>query len=623
MRKSLVMLACVFGVGAVLPTAPPAFAQSSLFEVIFGQQQRGKRHRQRQIEKFRAQRATKPAPRVKAPSFYNYKPDAVKTVDLSPLAEIEVASAEPMVIPPIPQDEFERSLRHLEGHRIQALKEVGDALIEYYKANHAFVWVTDMKPNARAMAAMEELAAADMYGLSSDDYRVDVPGDDYDPTKTSERLREMIQFEVALSAKALRYVLDATRGRVDPNRLSGYHDFKRKEVDLVSALGNLAATSDAKVYLQGSNPGNDQFEALSAELAELRAADAEDHIEIAEGTFLKPGRSSPELKNIVAAIRKRGSDTLLVDHGITLMEYQADGGDLYTPELVSMVRAFQTESGLKPDGIVGKMTIGKLSGMTNETKIGKVILAMERLRWLPRDLGTRHVFINQPAYEATYMNNGKEGISMRAVVGKKSNQTSFFYDEIETVEYNPYWGVPRSIIVNEMLPKLRRDPSYLDRQGYELTDRRGRRVASRNIDWYSVGSKIPVDVRQPPGKRNALGELKIMFPNKHAIYMHDTPAKKLFSRDARAFSHGCVRLQDPRGMAAAVLGTSRDHIAQQIAKGRNMAEPVPGKIPVYVSYFTAWPGEDGTIGYYADMYDRDKHLNKAIKRTEQTRQAQS
>lgn len=171
-----------------------------------------------------------------------------------------------------------------------------------------------------------------------------------------------------------------------------------------------------------------------------------------------------------------------------------------------------------------------------------------------------------------------------------------------------------------MVPKLRRDPSYLDRQGYELTDRRGRRVSSSNIDWYRVGPKsIPVDVRQPPGKKNALGELKILFPNKHSIYMHDTPSKNLFDRDTRALSHGCVRLHDPRGMAAAVLGSTREHIAQQIAQGRNLAEAVPGNIPVYVSYFTAWPKEDGTIGYYSDMYDRDKRLNDAIDRTDKTR----
>ncbi|WP_419912896.1 L,D-transpeptidase family protein [Hoeflea sp.] len=623
MRKSLVALACVFAVGAVAPTAPPAFAQNSLFEVIFGQKHRTRTHRKRQIERYRARkaRAQVSAPRIKGPTFYTYKPDVMKTVDLSELSRIEVASADPFIIPTLPRGEFEEALPYLDGYKIRAIKEVGNALIEHYKTNHTFIWVEDMAPSDRARAALEVMAAADEVGLSAADYQVALPDEALDGSDRKALQKELIRFEMEMSAKALSYVLDATRGRIDPNRLSGYHDFKRKDVDLVSALGNLEATSDTGVYLLGSNPGNRQFEALSDELAALRSAEKEDHIEIAKGTFLKPGRKSPELKNIVAAIRKRGSDSLLVDHGLTFIEYETAGTDLYTPELVELVRDFQRENGLSADGIVGKMTIGKLAGVSNADKIDKLVLAMERLRWLPRNLGSRHVFINQPAYQATFIKDGKDEISMRVVVGKKSNQTSFFQDEIETIEYNPYWGVPRSIIVNEMLPKLRRDPSYLDRLGYELTDRRGRRVASRNIDWYSVGSTtVPVDVRQPPGRKNALGELKILFPNKHAIYMHDTPAKSLFDKDARAFSHGCIRLHDPRGMAAAVLGTSREHIAQQIAQGSNLAEPVPGNIPVYVSYFTAWPNEDGSVGYYADMYGRDAHLDKAIERTAQTRQ---
>ena len=130
-------------------------------------------------------------------------------------------------------------------------------------------------------------------------------------------------------------------------------------------------------------------------------------------------------------------------------------------------------------------------------------------------------------------------------------------DEIEQVDYNPYWGVPQSILVNEMLPRLRRDPGYLDRAGYEVSDSKGRRIPSSAVNWGAYGSKIPFDVRQSPSEANALGELKILFPNKNAIYMHDTPQKALFKQDMRAFSHGCVRLEDPRGMAAAVLGTTR------------------------------------------------------------------
>ncbi len=654
MRPSLVALTCVFTLGAVLPaTTQPANAQSSLFEVIFGQKNRGARHRKREIEKLRARQAAQaaqPAPKVRGPRFYTYKPDLLKSVSLASLAvveeitpetvdesaitsSVEVVSADPTVsvaLPPVepaaeiaPKDAaFDAARQYLKDARITALPEVGKALIEYYSENPAFIWVSEGAVNERAQQAIAAMAKAEDYGLTPSDYEVTLPAQASDDGVQEDAARSLVLFEMNMSAKALGYVLDATRGRIDPNRLSGYHDFKRKKVDLVSALGNLAATADTGVYLSGSNPGNRQFKALTAELAQLRTADAENNIEIADGTFLKPGVTNPELRNVVAAIRKKGSDELIVNHGITLVEFKNGESNAYSPELVALVKDFQRENKLSADGIVGKNTIRKMTDMSNASKIDMVVLAMERLRWLPRNLGSRHVFINQPAYNAAYINNDKEAISMRVVVGKKSNQTSFFQDEIERIEYNPYWGVPGSIIVNEMVPKLRQDPSYLDRLGYELTDRRGRRVSSRNINWYGVGpNSIPVDVRQPPGKKNALGELKILFPNKHAIYMHDTPSKNLFDRDSRALSHGCVRLHDPRGMAAAVLGSTREHVAQQIAQGRNLAEPVPGNIPVYVSYFTAWPKEDGTIGYYADMYDRDKRLNDAIARTEKTRSA--
>jgi murein L,D-transpeptidase YcbB/YkuD len=193
-------------------------------------------------------------------------------------------------------------------------------------------------------------------------------------------------------------------------------------------------------------------------------------------------------------------------------------------------------------------------------------------------------------------------------------------DKIETVEFNPYWGVPRSIIVNEMLPKLYADPSYLDRLGYEVSTASGRKVSSSSVDWYNVGANgAPINVRQRPGARNALGSVKILFPNKHAIYMHDTPAKSLFKKDRRAFSHGCVRLHDPHAMAAAVLGKSKEYVKKRIAQGKNDADTVEADIPVYVAYFTAWPAPDGTVEYFDDVYGRDKYLTRALERTDMSR----
>ena len=321
---------------------------------------------------------------------------------------------------------------------------------------------------------------------------------------------------------------------------------------------------------------------------------------------------------MVAAIRAKGSDALKVEHALTLSAYQ--GTPDYTPDLVALVEGFQKEHGLTPDGVVGKASIRLLTGGdTTESKAAKVRIAMEQARWLPGDLGSRYVFINQPAFMVYYHDQGAEQFAMRVVVGSKAHQTFFFQDEIQTVEFNPYWGVPQSIIINEMLPKLRNDPGYLDRLGYQV-EVKGRPVSSYDVNWN--GSTAGVAVRQPPSSDNALGELKILFPNAHAIYMHDTPSKSFFKKDDRALSHGCVRLADPRKMAAAVLGTTVEDVGKQIAGGRNKGVSVPEKIPVYVAYFTAWPNKDGTVEYFHDVYDRDMYMDRALEATRLARRAE-
>ena len=216
--------------------------------------------------------------------------------------------------------------------------------------------------------------------------------------------------------------------------------------------------------------------------------------------------------------------------------------------------------------------------------------------------------------------NGTTPLTMRAIIGKPDSQTYFFTQRIKQVIYNPYWNVPRSIVINEMLPKLWRDPSWLDRQGYEVTNRSGREIASAAVNWAAVATdQAGIDVRQPPGRGNALGQLKIEFPNRHAVYMHDTNQKHLFAREQRALSHGCVRLQHPREMAAALLGGSVAAVDRKIATGENRSEPVAGDIPVYLAYFTAWPDAQGNVRYYKDVYARDAHVLQAIAKTEAAR----
>ncbi len=564
---------------------------------------------------------------VKSPQYYDYKPDVLANVELSGACKISVASAQPrmpettggppMPAPPAPTPEaqaFAQACAQSPAITMRLLPEVGKALTAYYSAHPGFIWSEDGSISPKAMAAMAELSASDRFGLNPADYRVALP-----PAGLSDAARRqaMLHFDFALSAKVLTYVLDARRGRVAPDRISGYHDLPRKQVDLAAALDRIAQAKDVAAVLARQNPQNARFRALVAELQKLHA-DSQPPVAIAPDTTIKPGDANPQLGAVISAIDRIGSSALEKQHAAALA--QGAKAQQYTPDLVALVRDFQRERGLSPDGVVGPNTIAALNGHGSADKIEKVKLAMERLRWLPRQLGQRYVFLNEPSFRVNYINGNKVALSTKAVIGQVSKQTYFFTDHIKSVEYNPYWNVPRSILINEMLPHLYRDPSYLSEHGYQVTNEHGRQIASAAVNWGAVAANHEsVDVRQPPGNRNALGRVKIEFPNSHAIYMHDTPEKKLFAHTRRAFSHGCVRLEKPRAMAAALLGTNVDYVDKRIGKGENASQPVPGDIPVYLAYFTAWPDVNGAVHYYADVYGRDRHLADALKKTEAVR----
>jgi murein L,D-transpeptidase YcbB/YkuD len=585
----------------------------SLFDNLFGGPIRY-RPVYEPYDPYAAQRAPRAAPKVDAPSYYDYKADSLVRVDfaaLKVLPQPEKADFQPASAGPTVAD----MAAGLDGFELFAEKDVARALIDYYAANPGFVWVSGDGINAKAEEAVRLLGEADSYGLSPADYALAVPMASGDAADQTARNAELVRFEMTLSARVLRYVKDAQTGRVDPNRISGYHDFEPKTIDLSGVLKTIVHTDEVRTYLESRHPQSPEYQALRVELEALRASE-ENEIVVASDLLLKPGESSPELPKLISLIARNLDDEFGGEYGETI--YTLGKSETYVPELVAVIKEAQKRAGLKDDGVIGPRTVAALAGTSKADRTQKVILALEELRWLPSDLGSPRVFINEPAFTAAYVDGGEEKLKMRAVVGKPTNQTAFFYKDAKQVDYNPYWGVPQSILVNEMLPKLRGDPGYLDRAGYEVFDAKGRRIPSAAVSWGSYGSKLPFDVRQTPSEANALGELKILFPNKNAIYMHDTPQKALFKQDVRAFSHGCVRLEDPRGMAAALLGVSRDYIAEKLKHGHS-EEQITRKIPVYVSYFTAWPTPDGKVEYFNDIYGRDAHLETAIEKTEAVR----
>lgn len=589
-----------------------AGAEQYLFDMLFGRNKAARQHVEpASPPEPQTTGAVRAVPKISSPSYYNYAPEALVKMDLASLAAaLEGDEAERA------DTDFAQAIALLTDFELLAEKKIGAALVEHYSENPDFIWVDESGPNERAKAVLDVLAGASDFGLRETDYVVNPPSLD-EPGVADERMAELARFELTLSARALRYARDARLGRVNPNKLSGYHDFPAKPLDEHRVLKVLAGTPLPARYLEALHPRNELYAALREELKALRAS-AEREIVVDLETFVRPGESHSEFPKILQIIERDADAAFLAEYGDILAAHR--GSETFARELVPVIKAAQKLHELNPDGVIGRRTIGALAGESRATRIEKVLLALERLRWHPSYLGSTRVMINVPSFTASFIKSGEERLSMRAVAGTRANQTSFFYDKIEYVEYNPYWGVPRSILVNEKLPQLIRDPGYLDRAGYEVTDARGRRIPSAAINWAAYGSNIPFSVRQKPGPANALGELKIMFPNKHDIYMHDTPAKNLFARDTRAFSHGCVRLQEPRAMAAAVLRVSEEEVARRIAQGRNARQDVPEEIPVYVGYFTAWPEPDGSgISYHPDIYGRDAHLQKALQEVEKLR----
>ncbi len=634
-RTHTLLLASVsLGLAISVSTAVPTVQAQSLLERLFkGPSAKNKQRRAGQSQISSKTRSKPKAVKravIKGHTYFTYKAKPLKSAGLATLASLSMPMAASGSDSGDDQNggmaagssDFIAAAKYLEGFSLLADQSLSKAVIAQYKSKPEFIWVKDKQPTAAAEAVLEVLKDADSVGLKAQEYIItEVPADTSGLSEEA-RMEQLIKFELSLTMRALRYAQDARFGRIDPNKLSEYHYFPDRKINSAKMLEDMLSADDAAQYLASLSPQNEAFQALKAELAVSRNdTPVEDPIIIKAGTFIRPGNSNPELANVVRGIKRFGSAELVAKYQSLFESY--DGSPDYNEPIVALVKDFQRENKLNAQGYIGRQTIGVIADRTPTNKVASILYSMERLRWHPSNFGSRYVFINTAAFRATYYNDSKEELSMDVIVGKRSNQTNFFYDEIERVVYNPYWGVPRTILVNVMLPKLRRDPAYFDKNGYEMTNRAGVRVASASVDWNSVGANFGYNVRQKPSSRNALGTLKILFPNKFVVYMHDTPARSLFNNVARAFSYGCIRLKRPQEMAAAVLGTTKEQVWARINKGKNATQNLKQKIPVYVAYFTAWPDAEGNVKYFKDHYGRDGYLKKAMDKTTAARGAAS
>lgn len=436
--------------------------------------------------------------------------------------------------------------------------------------------------------------------MRPEDYPVPAPDFNVSGLATPEKLADV---DLQITHSILKYAEEAQAGRVSPYAISEDITLKPERPDPVEALAAIARSVNPAQALANYNPPHQEYAALKAQLAELRdqteKGELEKQIVIPSGKVLKVGTKSTR----VALLRKRLT--------VPTVDYQEN---VYTQELAYAVEAFQAKNGLHADGSVGPRTLLALNGRVSGNPIKDVIANMERWRWMPRDLGETHLRVNIPEFMVRLNMDGFVMYETRIVVGKNSNKTPVFSDKIQHVIVNPYWNVPYSIASKELLPELRANPaSYLQKGNYEVVYG-GKIVDPRRVNWDAVTFK-KIRIRQRPGRGNALGKIKFMFPNKHNVYLHDTPSKSLFNRSNRAFSHGCIRVQNPFDFADALMATQStitgNYIRSLVGKKQTQVN-LQKQIPVHISYFTAFVDETGKLQRRPDIYGHNQATIDAL-----------
>ena len=497
------------------------------------------------------------------------------------------------------------------------------ALVEFYAVpGQRPLWIDDRGVTDRGKAVIAEIEKADDYGLRASDYKLPNPGT-FDAADANAAAW-LAEAEIKISYAVLRYTREARGGRINPSRLSRYLDPALALPKPMEVIESIAIRSDPAAYIRSFHPDQPQFEALRQKLLELRGGKTEapkPAVHIPDGPLLKLGVVHEQ----VALLRQRLD--LAPANTDKVMRL------IFDEQVAKAVRRFQRAHGAVADGVVGAGTRRLLNGGTRAQRNGspariKAILTnMERWRWLPHDLGEYYVTVNVPEFMLRVIGDDGPVYTTRVIVGKPRTQTPIFSDEMQTVVFGPYWNVPTSIKVAEIRPFLRRESGgWLFRGGGWNTSvlrRHGLRVRygtreldPQAIDWNRVDIRN-LHLYQPPGPRNVLGRVKFMFPNKHDVYMHDTPQKYLFAHEVRAESHGCMRVQNPDRLAAIIMkrdkGWSEGRTFSALETGYDHQVPLSRKIPVHVTYFTLKVNADGSISTCRDIYGHDARIARALR----------
>ncbi len=469
------------------------------------------------------------------------------------------------------------------------------------------LWVTKNGYNDDAKNLIATFKNADNWGLNAPDYKVP----DLKPGVAGDiRQDDLTTAEVKLSLAAMKYARDAHGGRIsDPSeQLSSYLDRKPVLLDRRTFIDRLATTKNKGAYLESLHPKQPQFELLRQKLIALRASAKErESLTIPNGPNIMPGKSSPQIA-LVRKLLKVASPTVKADGTPADDTY-------YDDALASAVRAYKESKQIRPATATITAGLRRSLNQLNDISETKLIANMEEWRWMPENLGNLYVDVNIPEFVVRVVKGGEIIHEERIVSGRDQTPTPIFSSPMRTIIAQPRWNVPDSIKIKELLPGLRAGGDPLRRQGLVM-ERNGRRIDAWDVDWYRADIRN-FAIYQPPGGGNALGVVKFLFPNRHAVYLHDTPNKGLFNERVRMFSHGCMRVRNPVKLAEILLqeanGLDKSKVDGLIENGPEENEiTLTQPIPVHVTYFTAWVGKDGEVQPFGDVYGHEKRITLAL-----------
>ncbi len=474
---------------------------------------------------------------------------------------------------------------------------------EFYEARYFLpVWTSSETLRSELKAAIENVT---VHGLSPDLYPIDVAQSLLD---NSTETTDLAAAELLFAKIFVELGHNLNSGLLSPRKLYNANYYRTEQIPAEMLLRRAASASSLTSYLDELAPRTPEYMALQVEKQRLEAiiAAGDFGAEIPTNRLMRPGFT--------------GDRTILVRNRLKALGYGEQGEDrVYDEDLVATVKLFQEDQRLKPDGVLGPATIGALNASASD-RLEQVVINLERLRWINRDLGARHIRVNIADFTMAVVDNDIATFRSKVVVGRSiwDQQTPEFTDQMTHMVINPYWHVPKSIARKEYLPMLKEDPLALAKRGLMLLNGRGQVLNTEGADFSGYSeTNFPFDIKQPPGGRNALGRVKFMFPNKHNIYLHDTPAKRLFGRETRAYSHGCVRVEKPFELAYHLLALQSDDpegaFQSHLRTGRERRVNLETPIPIYLTYNTAFLSSDGEIVYRNDVYGRDKAVLKALK----------